>query len=81
MGGGMGGMGPGAGVDDVQAMAVDNLHHGRGQFAPFGPLAPWLIEAVRGGISVRELADMLQVPEDQAAALMRVLREGVMLTA
>ena len=72
MGGGMGGMGHGAGADDVQAMAMDALQ---------ARIAPQLIEAVQRGLSVQELADMFQVPENQAAELMQVVRAGVpMLT-
>ena len=70
----MGGVGPGAGAGpiDAQAMANDALQ----------PLfAPQLIEAVQRGISVQELADMFQVPENQAAELMQVVREGVLMFA
>ena len=63
----MGGMGHGA--DDVQAMAMDALQ---------ARIAPQLIEAVQRGISVQELANMLQVPENQAADLMQAVREGVL---
>ena len=72
MGGGMGNMGPGAGAgpDDVQAMAMDALQ---------ARIAPQLIEAVQRGIGVQELADMFQVPENQAAELMQVVRQGVLM--
>lgn len=64
----MGGMGPGAGAGDPQAMDALQAH-----------VAPQLIEAVQGGITAHELGDLLFIPEDQAAALIRVVREGEMM--
>ena len=68
MGGGMGGMGPRAGPDDAHAMDRD---------ARIAGIAPVLIDAVQRGLSVQEVAEMIQIPENQTAHLMQAVREGV----
>lgn len=66
----MGGVGHGAGADNVQAMAMNAPIEAR--------IAPQLIDAVQRGMNVQELADVLGVPENQAAELMQGMREGVL---
>lgn len=78
MGGGMGVVGPGAGAGagpgahDRQAAALDAFQ---------ARVAPQLIEAVQQGASVQQLAEMLQIPENQAAEVMQVVQEGVSVLA
>ena len=80
MGGGMGVVGPGAGpragagpgAHARQAAALDAFQ---------ARVAPQLIEAVQQGASVQQLAEVLQIPENQAAELMQGVQEGVLVLA
>ena len=66
-----GGMGAGVGGQDLQRLqAAERLQ------AIQAEIAPQLIEAVQGGMGNNELAGLLNIPEDQAAALVQVVREG-----
>ena len=58
-------MGPGAGARGAQAME-----------ALQADVAPQLIEAVQQGITAQQLAQMLHIPADQAAALIQTVRQG-----
>ena len=71
MGGGMGegmggGMGPGGGPQQMQAMA----------HALQEEVGPQLIEAVQAGMTDAQLAEMLDIPPEQAAELIRAVRAG-----
>ena len=61
--------GAGPGAHDRQAAAMDAFQ------------ARVAIEAVQQGACVQQLAEMLQVSENQAAELMHVVQEGVLLLA
>ncbi|KAL3147449.1 hypothetical protein ABBQ38_014508 [Trebouxia sp. C0009 RCD-2024] len=65
MGGGMGGMAPGAGAGGAHAREALQAN-----------LPPQLIEMVLRGINAQQLADRLHIPADQAAALIQAVRGG-----
>lgn len=62
-------MGPGAGAGGVHAMEALQAN-----------IPPQLIEAVQRGIDAQQLADVLQISADQAAALIQAVRDGEITT-
>ena len=69
MGGGMGGVGPGVGPQEMQQMQA--MAHALQE-----EVGPQLVEAVQAGMTDAQLAEMLDIPADQAAELIRVVRAG-----